>query len=1020
MIIMKNKETIVRSSMSFPALIAGIAMFSGLYLFHNAYTRQYKPEVTVQADKDKDAGAEGMMQYFFNARKNPATNKMDYAAMLKTEQQIMKTSSWKRAMSSMGFNWISLGPTNIGGRTRAILIDKNDASGQTIFAGGISGGIWKSKNGGFTWDSINDTLPNICVSCIAQDANGNIYFGTGEGFSLYYQGEAFSTGILGGGIFKSTNDGATFTRLKSTIPASPNNDAILWAYTNRIAIQPNNPNIIYAATNAGLMISQDGGTTFNYATTNNTTKLTNNTLDVKISADGNVVMACYNGTGYYAYPTTSSVTNFTPMHNSGYGAIPTSGGGRIEFGIAPSNSNYAYAAVIGPGDNFIGVYMTMTAVSANNGGNWREIGPGGSLTFDPYGFGTGEHQGTYDNAIGISPSNPGNAFFAGTTLWNWQQSSPTDTAGNWKSITVYFGYPGDPQYVHPDMHTIVFEPNNANTMFIGCDGGIYKSTDGSKSWQAINRNYDVTQMYAVAFSPYVNKNGEGVIGGTQDNGTPYVSGTQFYYKDAVELGGGDGGQSAISSINPNAYYVSSDANSLLRSVNLSGYGNPSNAYSGNEGLNKGANIDSVAGLGSGCFVDPIALWENAYDTKTLDSLLWVADKSYTVGDTVYPISPNGNIAFPYVINKSVVKGDSVLVQNRVVSKIATAFSASNGVWMMMQAIDFQDPEVWMPIGGPLSQPDAFSGSNPVHCMVWSPNGDALFVGTESGQFFRFSNLDSIVDTAYTTGALYSVPNGGHAVANPRTRVISTNLSTPLGVGGADILSIAVDPKNGNNVIVTTGSYTGGTHVYFSNNALASSGVTFKSAQGNLPEMPVYGSVMDVIHSPYPTGAVVATEHGVYSTTNITAASPVWSSDNNGMANTIVCAIGQQSLPPYQCNNSGSIYLGTHGRGMWVDTTFLVPTGIASIKGSRTKIDMKIYPNPMNTRGTLAFTLPASDKVTVTIYNMEGQVIQEIPVGSQAPGLHTVSINSQDMAVGAYLATITGTNFRQTTRFVVAR
>ena len=56
MIIMKNKGTIVRSSMSFPALIAGIAMFSGLYLFHNAYTRQYSSDIKVEADKDKDAG----------------------------------------------------------------------------------------------------------------------------------------------------------------------------------------------------------------------------------------------------------------------------------------------------------------------------------------------------------------------------------------------------------------------------------------------------------------------------------------------------------------------------------------------------------------------------------------------------------------------------------------------------------------------------------------------------------------------------------------------------------------------------------------------------------------------------------------------------------------------------------------------------------------------------------------------------------------------------------------------------
>ena len=1014
MIIMKNKESIVRSSFSFPVIIAGIAVFASMYFFNASHTRQYSSGIDNKTEKDKDAGAAGMMQYFFNARKNPATNNMDYAAMLKTDQQIAKMNALHKTTGSLGCYWNNLGPSNTGGRTRAILFDKKDPSGQTIFAGGVSGGLWKSVNGGNTWDSINDVLPNICVSCIAQDDSGNIFIGTGEGFSLYYQGQAFSTGILGGGMFESRDDGASFNQVKATVPSAPNNDAIAWAYINRIAINPTNPSIIYAATNAGLWISQDGGNSFALATTNTTSKLSGNTLDVKISNDGQIVVACYNGTGYYAIPSVSN-TNFTMIHNSGYGLLPSTGGGRIEFAIAPSNSNYIYASLIGPNDNFLGIYMTLTGVSSGKGGEWIEIGPGGSKSFDPYGEPGGSltGQGTYDNAIGVSPTNPGLAFFAGTTLWSWTQVAAGDSTGNWSSISVYFGYEGDPLYVHPDIHAIVFNPNNSSTIFIGCDGGLYRSGDGGSSWTSQNRNYNVTQMYAVACAPWVTKQGEGVIGGTQDNGTPYISGTQFFNRDAVDLGGGDGGQSAISAINPNAYYVSSDFNSLLRSANLSGYGTPANAYS--------HTIDSVSALQSGCFVDPIALYENQYDLKTLDSLLWVADRTYAVGDTAYPISPNGNVEFPYIVTKPLVAGDSVKMQNRVVSKIATAFSPSNGVWIMMQAIDFADADIWMPIGGPLSKPSAFTGNDAVHCLSWSPDGDALFVGTEGGQFYRFSNLDSIIDTSARTGALWTIKPGQKSVANPYCRVVSTSLTSALGVGGADILSIAVDPNNGNNVIVTTGSYTGGTHVYFSSNALATSGVTFKGVQGNLPEMPVYGSVMDIVgNNPYPKGAMVATEHGVYTTPDITAPTVVWSADNAGLANTIVCAIKQQSLPPWNCNNSGDVYLGTHGRGMWVDTSFFVPLGIAKIDATSRKIKVSIYPNPMNTGGTLTFTLPKTDKATVTIYDTEGKMIKELPVENDAPGIHNVAINSQDMAVGVYLATVTGTNFRQTTRFVVVR
>jgi len=1005
---MKNKEVIVRSSFSFPVVIAGLALVSGLYFFNSNNTRQYQPGIAKA--EDKDAGAAGMAQYFFNARKNPATNAMDYASMLKADQAVAKFNAVHRLQSNFGMFWRNLGPSNIGGRTRAILFDKNDPSGQTMFAGGVSGGLWKSVNGGNTWDSINDNLPNICVSCIAQDDSGHIFIGTGEGFSLYVQGQAFSTGILGGGMFKSRDDGATFTPIKAATPTLANNGGVVWAYTNRIAINPTNPAIIYAGTSAGLMVSTDGGNTFGYATTNGTSKMTGQALDVKISEDGQVVVACYNGTGYYAYPSVSN-TNFTMMHNSGYGSLPSTGGGRIEFAIAPSNPNYIYASLIG--GNFIGIYMTLTGVSSKVGGEWIEIGPGGSKAFDPYGEpgSTSGGQGSYDNTIGVSPTNPGYALFGGTTLWSWTQTAAGDSTGTWASVTAYFGGAGDPKYVHPDMHAIVFNPVSTNQVFIGCDGGLYKSTDGGTNWAASNKNYNVTQFYAIACSPFVTAQGEGVIGGTQDNGTPYIEGNLFYNRDAVELGGGDGSQSAISGLNPNAYYVTTDNDALLRSVNLLGYGNPGNAYT--------STIDSVDRLGSGCFVDPIALYENGYDTRTLDSIIWIADKSYAAGDTILPVSPNGNILFPYKINKSVVAGDTVKVQNRVVSKIATAFSASNGVWMMMQAIDFADPIFWMPIGGPLSKPDAFSGNDPVHCLAWSPDGDAVFVGTENGQFFRFSNLDSIIDTSMRTGALWTIKPGQHAVANPYTRVISKSLTSAVGVGGADILSISVDPSNGNNVIVTTGSYVGGTHVYFSSNALSAT-PTFSSRQGNLPEMPVYGSVMHVLHSTFANSAIVATEHGVYTTTDISVGSPVWSADNAGLANTIMCAIRQQTLAPYQCNNSGAIYLGSHGRGAWVDTTFFIPTGIAQIDATNVNVKLNIYPNPMNVSGTLSFTLPKSDKVTVTIYDTQGKIVKEIPVASDAPGIHNVTINSQDMAVGVYLATVTGSNFRQTTRFVVAR
>ncbi len=1009
---MKNRTKITSSSIFHPVVLLGMLLFSSVSFIGNPNTRQYTPHTSDKRAITNVSGTETKEQYFFNARKNAASNSIDYSSMLSINEQVKGMYKTHRATGAINMNWNMLGPANTGGETRAVLIDKNDHTGQTVFAGGVSGGLWKSINGGNTWDSVALNLSNDCVSCIAQDSNGNIFIGTGEGFSMYLGGEGFSTELLGGGIFESTDDGKTFNILPATKPIVSNNVGVAWAFTSRIAILPNNPQVIYAATNRGLMVSINGGTSFNYATNSSGIKLNANSLDVKASGDGALVMACINGTAYYTY-TASSLTKFTQVNYTGYGALPSSPGGRIELAIAPSNSNYAYASVIGAGSNLIGIYMTTSAVDSGYGGNWHQILSGDSAAFY-------NGQGFYDNAIGVFPNNPGKAIFGGVTLWSWTQNSSTDTVGVWASLTTYYGYPGDPHYVHPDDHVIVFDKANPNTLYIGCDGGVYKSTDGAKTFQQADRNYDVTQFYSIAFSPDVNANGEGVIGGSQDNGNIYLNGSSFYYEDGIQLTSGDGGQCAISSLNPNVYYVTTNFNSLLHSPNLGGLGTPTNAYNRIKGLNKGANIDSVSRQGSGCFVTPLALFENPYDTTTLDSLLWIAGKSYNPGDTIYPVSPNGNISFPYIINKSIVTGDQLKLQDRVISKIATAFSPNNGVWIMMQAADFIDNAIWMPVGGPQSQPDAFTGTDPVHCLAWSPNGDALFAGTEAGQLFRFSNLDSIIDTSFITGGIFSMANGVKTpVANPLTRVRSKSLTSAIGAGGRDILSISVDPKNGNNLLVSLGGYGYPINIYYSNNAL-SSAPTFQPAQGNLPAMPIYGSVIDIINSTYPKGSILATEHGVYTTTDVSVPSPSWSINNNGTGNTIVLAIKQQTLQPWNCNNSGKVYIATDGRGLYVDSTFYTPMAIEPIAASTLNVNVRIYPNPMNAGGTIEFILPDNEKTSITIYNIEGRVIKELPIGSETPGLHRIKLNTIDMQTGIYLATVTGTNFRQTSRFVVSR
>lgn len=1078
---MNTHETtkISKNSFSFVSLgVAIVAISMGLFISLLPSHREYFPIGIATGEGDKDADAIGMEQFFFAARRNINTNSMDYSSMLAADMadRAIATARKTRSASSgslPNFNWISMGPGNIGGRTRAILIDKNDPTRQTVFAGAVSGGIWKSTNGGGTWGnavpaisySINDTMANINVSCIAQDANGAIYIGTGEGFTIYQQGSGYSTGILGGGIFKSTDDGKTWRRLASTIPVT-NSDGVTWAYVNRIAIRPDNFKVIYAATQAGLMVSHDSGTTWVAAINTKTNKaITGDVLDVKISNDGSIIVACIGSAdigndpsvagcyGYYCYPS-SGDNLFTEIKSTGAGRL-LGNGCRIEFAISPTDANRIYASVIqsngtfGAGGSGSGIFMTMNAVSSGNGGYWYDIGPGGTKSFDPY-FSAFD-QANYDNTLGVPPANEAQVICGGATLWEWSGNNIADTVGKWNAIDPY-GH-----HIHPDLHALVFDIDNPQTLYIGCDGGLYKCTDLSidpanvsssissivANVQAINRNYNVTQYYTVCYAPFVNSysvpvsinNGTGVQyvteslgmgGGTQDNGSPYINGSYAagYPSDGKDMTGGDGAGAVVSQLNPNIAYFCSDDGAFLREGNLGVLSTLTTAYNESVGDTTGGggggDIDSAHALGGSSFVFPVALYENPYDLLNHDMLQYTATENDTAGQTIWPISPNGGITYPYVLPVSLASGKTLEVPDRVVSRVAVGFAGSlGGIWINGQGAS-NETVIWMPIGGPLSVPTPFTGNFPVHALAWTSDGNTLFAGTEAGQVFRFSNINSVIANKYNSGALWFNYNDAiHPTGN--TNIVSTSL-TVTGLAGRDILSIATDPNDSNNVLITAGNYGETYYVSYSSNALAAN-PAFTTVQGNLPLMPVYGAILDLLDSTghyVPNSAMLATEHGIYTTTDITkAGSTKWVKNNNGLPNCLTLAIKQQTTKPWMCNNPGVIYVGTHGRGIWSSNTFFnPPTAVQNVTQPVAESNLLIYPNPMTTQGNIQFELPAADNVTITIYDMQGKEIKTMNMGNQSPGSHLVSFQLAGLSSGTYFAALTGSNFRKVGKFVV--
>ncbi|HEX7441882.1 MAG TPA: hypothetical protein VF319_17490 [Caldimonas sp.] len=140
-----------------------------------------------------------------------------------------------------GNRWQWLGPGNIGGRTRAIVVHPADP--KRMLAASAGGGVWFTQDGGGRWDPVDDFMANLAVCCLATDPKhpNVVYAGTGEGFSNV-------DALRGAGIFRVTG-GATWQQIAAT--TTPDFTAV-----NRIAVS-HSGTVVLAATNAGIMRSVD-------------------------------------------------------------------------------------------------------------------------------------------------------------------------------------------------------------------------------------------------------------------------------------------------------------------------------------------------------------------------------------------------------------------------------------------------------------------------------------------------------------------------------------------------------------------------------------------------------------------------------------------------------------------------------------------------------------------------------------------------------------------------------------------
>ncbi|MBI1306405.1 MAG: T9SS type A sorting domain-containing protein [Bacteroidetes bacterium] len=403
-----------------------------------------------------------------------------------------------------------IGPTNIGGRIRAIAVDYDNKD--RWIAGSVSGGIWVTENAAASWTPLDDDATTLSVSAITQSPFNHkvFYYSTGE----------VSTGVYinydGYGIFKSVDGGKSFQHLDSS-------NVTGFEKTWDIEHSRTDSNTFYVATiGNGLWRSRDGGESFEQLF-----KSSSDINDVDALNDGTVYFT-RSGSGVYRFKEQDTV-QIEHLNNNG---LPTSAVSRVVVEPCLSDPSVVYAAFAGTDRaSLAGLYK-----STDYGKSFVELTTGGSASYD---------QTWYNFLFKVDPENPDFILMGGV---NAEYSK--DGGKTWSVLTSG----------HTDFHNAFYIPGTSDFVTVS-DGGLYihNKTTASSTAKNGNTNLNITQFYCGACYP----TGDKVIVGAQDNWTSInVAGGSTF----VQKWPGDGAYNAVSE-DGQTLYCSSQNGYLGRSTN---------------------------------------------------------------------------------------------------------------------------------------------------------------------------------------------------------------------------------------------------------------------------------------------------------------------------------------------------------------------------------------------------------------------------------------------------------------------
>lgn len=542
--------------------------------------------------------------------------------------------------------WLSTG-ANMGGRTRTLMFDPNDAGNNKVWAGAVTGGLWYTDditNTSEQWMPVGDFWSNLAISCMTYDPNDPeiFYAGTGEAQTarvIYRE----SSGV-GAGLFKSSDAGETWEQLESTKEFDYITDVIVRDESGTSAIYIGVASGTYMGIDHeseptdGLYRSVDGGISWEQVLPLmpgfNTGPYV--PADIELASNGRIFIGTmenllqlggatilYSDEGTKGSWSVFKEYNLKIENDPNYN-IPA----RTIVASAPGKPDVVYAQFAAGfinGANGFTYYKGRYMVKSTDGGEtWIEINipdqDWSTLAWHAF-------------DLKVDPSNENAVFTGGLDLWK-----TTNGGSTWRHISdwslMYYG--GGDEYVHADQHNIQFKPGSPNTAIFSSDGGVFLTETASQNYPVFierSQGYNTLQFYSCAINP--NAGSKKYIGGLQDNGTLYYNGSPLDIQDMI-----DGGDGAF------CFWDENESNTYITSV----YYNAYTAW-----LN-GLETEYFGG-NSGTFVSPAdydfdnnILYSNAVSFTGADKnkLLRVSGIPLNINEQFITLGTNSDVAFSHV------------------------------------------------------------------------------------------------------------------------------------------------------------------------------------------------------------------------------------------------------------------------------------------------------------------------------------------------------------------------------------